>query len=245
MTQHHDPTTLLEEASRDLQPDIDRLVAGGISRGRTLRRRQRVGTALAAMAVFGVISLAASLVPHGGDQRTPVAGDPTPSVTPSVSPSPTPASGPVTGVAVSAQEVPATVERLLGRQGAGPLRTAPPYGAVSEAQRLLAHFSWQGTLASVIVEGFAGDGRQACQQATGPTYVCTTDAAGDPVLQWGPTTGDGVAAQGTTVWRDGFEVSALSYDAADGKSSTPLFAEPPLTRDDLMTLATSDAWFRR
>ncbi len=242
-----DPSTLLHEATTGLEPDVDRLVAGGVSRGRTLRRRRRVGTALAAVAVFGVIGTAASLVPTLGDrgqQDAPIASDPTAST---VSPSPTPSASSEDGtlrVTLSAEDVPGAVEELLARQGAGPLRLDPPYGAVSRPQELIAHFSWQETLASLVIEPVSGNGRRACESAaTGPTYRCVSDAAGDPLLLWGPTTGDGVAAQGATVWRDGFEVSVLSYNAAEGKGSPTLFAEPPLTLDDLTLLAASDRWF--
>ena len=267
MNDHPTPTELLDRATTGLAPDVDRLVAGGIARGRRTQRRRRAGATLAAVAVFGVIGAAASLVPHpdGRSGSTPVADDtgtPTASATPSQAPSAsaspslppqtttsapaTPASPPAgttDRVTVTAQQVPSTVEELLGRQGAGPLRTGPAYGSVSELRRVIAHFSWRGTLASVVVEPFEGDAQQACEQSVGPHYTCTADAAGHPMLLWGPTTGDGVAAQGATVWRDGFEVSVLSYNAAEGKNAPPVFEQPPLTRDDLSLLASSDAWF--
>lgn len=196
--------------------------------------------------MFGVIGTAASLVPtlgDGGSQDPPIATDPTVAPT---SPTRSPSASADPGrarVSVSAEEVPGVVEELLGRQGAGPLRLEAPYPAISRPQQLVAHFSWQQTLASLIVQRFSGNGRSACESAQGPTYRCVSDAAGNPLLLWGPTTGDGVAAQGATVWRDGFEVSVLSYNAADGKDSPPLFAEPPLTMDDLELLASSDKWF--
>lgn len=237
----HDPSTLFHEATAGLEPEVDRLVAGGVSRGRTLRRRRRVGTALAAAAV---VVAAASLVPALGDrglQDAPIASDPTASASPSSSASPSQGRLEITA---TAEEVPGAVEQLLERQGAGPLRLDPPYGAESSARRLSAHFSWEGTLASLVIDPFSGGGRRACESAaTGPTYRCVSDAAGNPLLLWGPTTGDGVAAQGATVWRDGFQVSVLSYNAAEGKGSPPLFAEPPLTMDDLSVLASSDRWF--
>ena len=387
----HQPaaTRLLDAATDDLRPDVDRIVAGSVARGRALRRRARVETTLAAVAVLGVTGAAASLLPGGGGDsgrerdgtavasepatnRSPVAstlasllpggggtaltdergrgydrggllyrgtrvyvyvyraascdtappltdvgcydlepggtgprsvagtetssgpGDLSrkkseadltrpdgwrvsvvatndaepdgpvvrrtpalswpellriaradiwlPSASPSLHPS-TPAAPAVTRVAVTAEQVPSTVEGLLGRQDAGPLRTGPEYGAVSEPGRVIAHFSWEGALASVVVEPFDGHGQRACQQAAGSRDTCTADAAGHPMLLWGPTTGNGVAAQGATVWRDGFEVSLLSYNAAEGKDAPALFEQPPLTMDDLSLLASSDAWF--
>jgi hypothetical protein len=385
---------LLDRATSDLTPDVDRIVAGAIVRGGALRRRARVATTLAATAVIGVTGLAATLLPGGGDGRgrdeASVASEPAtgrsplastlasllpdgrataladehgrgydrggllyrgtrvyvyvyratscdtaplltdvgcydldpggtrprsvagtetsadgqqlrrrseadltrpdgwrvsvvatndreaggPVVTPdpalswaqllriaradvwfpdvaTASPStaptatPTPTSSPVSinRIAVTAEQVPGTVERLLGRRDAGPLRTAPAYGAVSEPQRVIAHFSWRGTLATVVIVRSDGDVKRRCEQSAERDGTCTADAAGHPMLLWGPTTGDGVAAQGATVWRDGFEVSLLSYNAEEGKGTPPLFEQPPLTLDDLALLAASDAWF--
>ena len=267
MNDHPTPTELLDRATTGLAPDVDRLVAGGIARGRRTQRRRRAGATLAAVAVFGVIGAAASLVPHpdGRSGSTPVADDtgtPTATATPSEAPSasasvslppqttsstamPTsPPAGTTTDrVTVTARQVPGTFEQLLGRSDAGPLRLDPPYGAASGPDRLVAHFSWQGTLTSFLIERFDGDARQACQQSAGPGDTCTTDAAGDPMLLWGPDTGDGVSTQGSTVWRDGFAVSVLSYNAAEGKGSPALTKYPPISMDDLSMLAASDVWF--
>ena len=247
---------LLVEASPAAPTDPDRLVAAGITRGRALRRRQRAGTAVAAVAVLGVIGVGAAVVPSFGDGSrpgsTPVASEPTPSVTTSPSPSAStsPTSSPTSAptppgdvrIAVTAAEVPATVADLLGRDGAGPLRTAAPYGAVSQPGELIAHFSWEGTLATVVIEESGDNPRKQCDQA-GPGSTCTTNAAGDLQLAWGPTTGDGVTAQGVSVWQQGFEVSVLSYNAPEGKNVAPTMAAPPLSLHDLARVAGSAAWF--
>lgn len=60
-------TRLLDAATHDLRPDVDRIVAGSVGRGRALRRRARVGTTLATTAVIGVTGLAASQLPGGSD----------------------------------------------------------------------------------------------------------------------------------------------------------------------------------
>ncbi|GAB3775829.1 hypothetical protein FB382_004244 [Nocardioides ginsengisegetis] len=262
------PRDLFDRATNGLTSDVDRLVSGGIARGRRAQRRRRAGSMLAAVAVFGVVGAAASFIPHAtGRDGTPVASDPTvspsasptapsPTTSPTASPTGTASSSPADPtvsdpppfvadhVTVTPEQVPVLVEEQLGRQGAGPIRTGPSYGSAGSADRLIAHFSWQGTLASVVIERFPGDGQAACQQSVGPTGgTCSTDEAGHPMLLWGPTLGDGVEAQGATVWRDGFEVAALSYNAADGKNSPPLFTHPPLTMDELTLLATADAWF--
>ena len=59
----HAATRLLDAATDDLRPDVDRIVAGSVGRGRALRRRARLATTLAAAAVIGVTGLAASLLP--------------------------------------------------------------------------------------------------------------------------------------------------------------------------------------
>jgi hypothetical protein len=45
------------------------------------------------------------------------------------------------------------------------------------------------------------------------------------------------------VWQQGFRVSALSYNAPDGKDVAPTMAAPPLSLDDLARIAGSVVWF--
>ena len=392
MNDHQQAAThLLDAATDNLRPDVDRIVAGSVVRGRALRRRARVGTTLAAAAVVGVTGLAASLLPAGGggsgrerDEEPPPPSRrqtgarwraPSPRCSRAAAPRPSPTSGAAatTGAACSigaprstststgppratrrqrsptpaattwtragpgparsrgtetssgpgdlsrkkseadltrpdgwrvsvvatndreaggpvvtrdpalswaqllriarptsgsptadslpfaldehaatggssdhaarghGEQVPSTVERLLGRQDAGPLRTEPAYGAVSEPRRVIAHFSWRGA-ATRRVERSRMTRSPACDRSVGPGYTCTSDAAGHPMLLWGPTTGDGVAAQGATVWRDGFEVGVLSYNAAEGKARAGR-STAAAHADDLSLLAASDAWF--
>lgn len=249
----HDPgvTELLTRALPARPGDPAALVRAGMTRGRRLRRRHQAGTAVAALAVVGVIGGVAAAVPQlqGAGPTTTIAADPTPApsppaTTPSSTPSSTP-SAPGDGaatLAVRAVDVPATVEAILGRHGAGPLRTEPAYSSGDGPGTLVAHFSWEGTLASVVIDPAPADPGARCG-AGGPGTTCTTDAAGHPLLTWGPTTADGVTAQGVTVWQRGFEVSAVSYDAADGKDAAPLLPAPPLSLAELATVAGSDAWF--
>ena len=245
---------LLVEGSPAAPTDPHRLVAAGMIRGRALRRRQRAGTAAAALAVLGVIGVGAAVVPSFGDGSrpgsSPVASDPTtsgptPSPTPSSTPSASPSASPQPAdvrIAIRADEVPETVGEIVGRQGAGALRTGPPYGSVSQPDNLVAHFSWMGTLTTVVIEPDTGNARQQCEHG-GPGTTCSTNALGDLQLLWGPTTGDGVTAQGATVWQQGFRVSALSYNAPDGKDVAPTLVEPALSLDDLARVAGSVVWF--
>ena len=59
-------TELLRRASDDLAPDVDRLVSGGITRGRSRQRRARIGTTVASLAVIGVVGGLAVVVPQIG-----------------------------------------------------------------------------------------------------------------------------------------------------------------------------------
>ena len=74
-TPDHGVDLLLRQTAQDLAlPDVDRLVAGGVTRGRTRRRRARVGTTFASVASR---RRAALVVPQlGGDPQT--ARDPRP-----------------------------------------------------------------------------------------------------------------------------------------------------------------------
>ena len=65
MTAHDTGVTeLLRQASDGLTPDVDRLVSGGISRGRSRQRRARIGTAVASLVVIGVVGGLAAVVPR-------------------------------------------------------------------------------------------------------------------------------------------------------------------------------------
>ena len=63
------------------------------------------------------------------------------------------------------------------------------------------------------------------------------------VLTMPPTTADQVTAQGVWVWRHGYVVDAISYNAAEGKDVAPLMDAPPISLDQLTEIARSDVWF--
>lgn len=255
MEHDYDPgvAQLLERALPDRPDDPHRLVTAGISRGRALRRRRRTGTAVAALAVFGVIGGIAAVVPHlsgEGTHSTPVASDPGSTSLPSARSDPSPSAAPavprpdVTAITMAARDVPAAVEAVLGRDGSGPLKQGESYPQAADPDKLNAHFTWQGTLTSVVIDKVAADSQAQCKSGAAATGgKCTTTVDGYPLLTWGPTLGDGVTAQGVTEWRADFEVSVLSYNAAEGKGVAPLAGQPPLSFDDLSMLADSDVWF--
>lgn len=64
MSDHHPSASqLLREAVDDLPVDVERIVRGGVARGRAARRRRRAGTSLAAAALVGAVGVAASVGP--------------------------------------------------------------------------------------------------------------------------------------------------------------------------------------
>jgi hypothetical protein len=82
-------TSTLRQAAERLEPDVERLVAGGTARGRRLRRRHRVGSSLAAVAAVGVVAASVAVVPQlldGGSDTGQLAADPTPVPTETTTP---------------------------------------------------------------------------------------------------------------------------------------------------------------
>lgn len=239
---------LLRESTSGLTADVDDLVRGAVARGRTRRRRRRVGTTFAAAAVVGVIGIAASIGPGLLDQhaseRTGVADTGTPS--------PGPTSGPTTGlttgpidrlITVAAADIPGIVAGLLPEGRLGETRTDPPYSLVDQRQQKVVHFMWEGTLTTFTIE--RADGLAGCEAQAGPgggPRHCVVDG-GIQFLTWGPTTADGVTAQGVSAFVHGYIVTAISYNAADGKDVETVTAQPPISMELLTMLATQDVWF--
>ena len=250
---------LLREATTDLVPDVEHLVRGGVVRGRTARRRRRVGTSLAAGAMVGVIGLAVSVGPaliDGSDPRprVGVAAEPTP--TPTAAPTanlptvadPQPAV-PDRPIVVPAEDIPLVViDTLGGGDGGG---SGAPLGGdlapLDDPEHKIVHFLYEGTLATFVIE--RADSLASCAALVAPENqpdgepggVCEV-VDGIEMLRWRETA-DQVTAQGVMVWLHGYVVSVLSYNAAEGKDVAPLTAEPPISMADLTALATDDLWF--
>ncbi|EON22579.1 hypothetical protein CF8_3552 [Nocardioides sp. CF8] len=106
-----------------------------------------------------------------------------------------------------------------------------------DEQSRTAHFLLDGMLTTVVIEQGTLTMAQCAEQ------TCEELPDGSTRLEWGPDTADGVTAHGVTWWRRGYSVSALSYNAAEGKESPPLAPEPPLSKEQLRLLAGSDVWF--
>lgn len=240
MTTHdHGVDLLLRRATDDLRPDVDQLVAGGITRGRTRRRRARIGTAVAAFAVFGVIGAAAAVVPQlGSDPDGAASGFASESPTPIKLEVPPPVRTPIDAeLLVPAADIPATVDELLGTSLATGALVEPPYGVKNEARDKVVHFRYDGMLTSVVIEVWPSP-QETCEGSV----TCVVRPDGTWQNHW-VGTADGVTSQGATVYRHGYAVSVLSYNAADGKESPQHAPLPPLSVDQLLQIAGSDVWF--
>ncbi|WP_139982230.1 hypothetical protein [Nocardioides litoris] len=261
MNDHHPASRLLRDATdgleHDLAVDVDRIVRGGTARGRTLRRRRRVGTALAAAAVVGVIGVAAGVGPTllGGEARTAPEYADQPVTEPVTTPTPTaePTEAPVTPpagqvdalVTVSAYDVPGIVGRELGGTVSDPL-TQAPYGVSDERQDKMVHFRYDGTLTTVGIE--RADGLASCEALVDPADQPDGQPAGrcetrdGVLLLLHDETADGVTSRSVWAWRHGYVVSLVSYDSPDGRAE-PVAPAPPISEADAVRLVTSEVWF--
>jgi hypothetical protein len=234
-------TTLLRDSTAGLEPDVAEMVAGGIDRGRTARRRRNLGTVLGTIAM-GVVVVALTVAPGLGDSSSPEKRTVADQPKGKAEPNPPKDNGPTpdAALAVAAEDVPAMFEELLASGNAGPVLTVHPYPVVNEPDQRIAHFRYDGTLTTFIIEPAAGMG--TCQeQATAPATCARVD--GQDVLTWPPTEADQVTAQSVSVWVHGYIVTAMSYNAAEGKDVAPLTDAPRISLDQLASVASSDVWF--
>jgi hypothetical protein len=232
---------LLHSTSTD-ELDVAALVDGSTRRGRADLRRRRIATSVSAAAVVAAVAVGGTALTQL--QSGPPAGAPFASGSDSPAPKDDPATvepGPVTArLAVAGADVPATVGDIVGDQtSAGAIRKHDPFPFVDDEQQTIVHFFWQGTLATFVVE----PARATCAQWAGQG-TCTTTPAGGQLLTMPDTTADQVTARSASYWPgNGYVVSVLSYNAVDGKDVAPIMAEPPLSMDQLIAVATSNTWF--
>lgn len=237
----HEMTRLMDRAGSELRPDVADLVARGATQGRATRRRHRAGAAIAAAAVVGVVGagvLAAQL--HAEPKVTTVV-DPAGAPSGKVAPTPPTAGnraqpGPDAPLALEPEAIRDEIAKMLPGE-AGPILREPPFPVVGTEHNRILHFRYEGTLTSFIIEP-AQDLATCAEQSKSCAVVDGTET-----LTWGPTLADQVTAQGVSVWRHGYVVSVLSYNAADGKDVAPLTPEPPISLGTLTDIAMSDAWY--
>ena len=242
-------TELLHRASDDLTPDVDRLVSGGIARGRTRQRRARIGTTVASLAVIGVVGGLAVVVPRLGSPDS--ARDPgiatdgaSATQTPTQAPTETTpdATVPRDLAQIHAGQVPAIVNGLLGTTLATDARSTDT--VADEPDQKFVTFPYDGMHTTVGMNNVLEPSLDECQEeARRLEGSCVRMPDGAVQQRWGPVLADRVTCQGVSVYRHGYTVWATSCNAAEAKESEPLAARPPLDMDDLIAIAASEVWF--
>ncbi len=238
-------TELLHRASDGLTPDVDRLVSGGIARGRSRRRRARIGTTVASLAVIGVVGGLAVVVPRlgGADSaRDPDIASDGPSVTATETPTETPTpsdrlrdipAAQVPTVALSLLDPPVSV--ALGKPD---VHLGEPGNRV-----VTVRLDGMVTQFGMIGPG-PGSSSSSCESdAESMGGSCQEIEDGVLLLTWGPADDDGVTCQGASVERSRHEVYVTSCNAAERRDSPPLADEPPLSVVQLTQIVANDYWF--
>jgi hypothetical protein len=224
-------TALLDEATRGLVPDVERLVAGAVTRGRRRRRHHQVGTALAAAAVVGVAGVAVGLSPavRGAGDRAVDA----PAVS---SPSPDPA--PVRRIGFDPGKGAAVLESLLPE---GEVSHAETWGSDGEEPRRGARLLLDGGEVLMILgrpaPGLDGDTEQRCRVLAGAGCAVLDDGSWLAAVA-GDSDGDTVRDRTIVhlVTPDGWILQVSAGVGVGGRA-------PVLTRGELTRIATDPVWF--
>lgn len=242
-------TELLRRASDDLTPDVDRLVNGGIARGRSRRRRARIGTTIASLAVIGVVGGLAVVVPRAGvdSARDPgLAADgpvATATQTPSDEPTDTATGDPTRLRDIPAAQVPTVALSLL--QPPTSVAVGEPDVHLGAPDHRIVTVRLDGMVTQFgMLEPGSGSWASSCESdARSMGGSCREIEDGVLLLTWGPTQADGVTCQGASVERSRHEVYATACNAAERRDSPPLADEPPLSVVQLVQIVTDDYWF--
>ena len=256
-------TELLRRASDDLTPDVDRLVRGGITRGRSRQRRARIGTTVASLAVIGVVGALAAVVPQldGADSaRDPGIATEGPSATEAPSPTPTPdpdRAPPADELRtlVSPQDMADTLMTLTGASRvdtvtadeSAPDRPRLYYATVDGAQ---VSFSIRWYNNPLLVEDGAQPLAPSFLCEPNPDQDCTTLPDGSRLLRENDSPSAGTGVPETFLERsvalatyDGWQISVIARNTTDEKQGEVVADEPVLTIEELEALATTDAWY--
>lgn len=205
-------STLFHETTAEIDPDVSGLVQGGIARGQVKRRHRNAGTALAAVAVVGVVGLGVSIAPSIGSgagtvvqpagstgsgttsaPATTTAGKTTTGKTaPAKSKSTGPLGGAVADIPVKAADLPGLFTDLYpGKVTPAEKRTGRIIDNGREGQ--YAHFLWNGFLTTVGFAAYHGTPAERCrelQQAEVPPgakrlpLTCTARPDGTVLMTW-------------------------------------------------------------
>ncbi len=242
----------MRETARQLEPDVVRLAAGGVTRGTRMRRLQRgvqvLGSALSVAVVFAAVVVFGSHRTAGaGAGGTPMTNTPTTgSSTTSLPDTPTATGAPqITGnqlistLKYGLQDTGVTGSSYLAR---GSDLTAPtnvmPLGVIVVSARLSAEHGI-GSI-SIIISGHRGAASGSGVPQTigdGSTVYVSQIAAGTD----GPQS-DHTTLEVTLVRPDGSSLSAIETNSPNDKSPAAPGAPLLLTSDQVTTLLDSQIW---
>lgn len=260
---------MLEDAASRLSADVEALVAGGLARGRRLRRRRQALAGVGTIAAVGVLAVGGVALGHqlgSSPQALSADGPSAPARTPSGSTSPiTPrpagethtkyVGGTDAPLALDARQIHAQLTGMLPAGTVGPILTQAPYPVVSRGTDRIEHFTYNGSLVSFIINAAAGS--ETCESLAASAdpragySACRT--VGDSKVVTGQTTG-AFALNTAIAWHHGYEISILSYAAGpsgaanpamDGKRMQHVSDRPPISIGELTTIVTSDVWFQK
>lgn len=262
---------ILEDAASRLSMDVDALVAGGLARGRRMRRRRQAAAGLGAVAGVAVLAVggvalghsfgshpvavpADTAPPSATASTAPTQGGPMAPIPPSALQSPTLYTGDTDApLTKDADQIHAALAGMLPAGTVGPILTQAPYPKVSQGTDRIEHFTYDGALVSFII--YAAKGLETCESmaknADPSAGYGTCQTVGDSTVLTEHSSSFG-QLNSVMVWHHGYEISVLSYNAGptdkanpamDGKKMAVVSAKPPLSLDTLTQVATSDAWF--
>lgn len=257
---------ILEEAASRLSVDVDSLVAGGLARGRRLRRRRQVVVGLGSVAAVAVLGVGSVWAGHSFGSSTQ-AISPADSSPPSPSVSAAPVFPPHAALATTAEIEQRLRDALPGvameglKVRIGPDRMLRQSGGAQEAPQTVG----VGFTVGGAAVGFSVDWASAERVAMGlsvlpPDSECTNGHPMDPgchalpdgswIDTWNehPEGGTGTPANEVenrvSYWRtDGWRIYSSALNSTEEKGKTVVAVHPPLTVAQLQALATSDIWF--
>ena len=256
-------TDLLRRASDDLTVDVDRLVSGGISRGRSRRRRARIGTTVASLAVIGVVGGLAVVVPRVGGAdgaRDPGiatdGGGVVATATPTPPPDPDrPPPADELRPLVPTDQMARTIQALTGASEehevvvdeSGTDRPRLFYGRV-DSGLVTFRIRWYNNPLVVEDGGQPLPPSHICEPAVEDD--CTDLPDGSRLLREDVRPSGGTGVPPTFLERsltlatgDGWQIDVIAFNSTGEKEGVVVAPEPVLTMAEMEALATSTAWF--
>ena len=255
---------ILEDAAARLSVDVDALVAGGVARGRRLRRRRQVVGGLGAVAAVAVVAGGAVWAGQSFGSHAGLSIADRPSV------SATPDGLPPHAALATADEIKARLSAALpaGLAISGltvtraPDQMVLPSGNRPGPDAVHVGFSVNGAVVGISLDWPSAERVALGLSVLPPDSECKGSVPMDPgcralpdgswIDTWNERPEGGVGTPKTEVenyvayWRtDGWRcyASALNSSAEKGNGKVVL-PHPPLTVEQLQQIATSDLWFQ-